>query len=246
MLQEMHVRVWWPAKAPALEVRTIPAQPASARTGPGGQLGPVVPGEPKDWAQLAQAVAACSACQLCVGRKTPVFYPEASPRQADWLVVGEPPNAEEERAGAAFVGQAGQLLDNMLRALQLRRDGSGGTGARVTNVVKCRPATPRNPQPDELATCARHLRTEIALVRPKVILAMGRIATQSLLGAEHAQLVDVPFGKLRGQVYRYQGVPLVVTYHPTNLLRAPEDKANAWADLCLARSVANGASPGVA
>jgi uracil-DNA glycosylase len=191
-----------------------------------------------DWPQLALAVATCAACKLSAGRKAPVFHPEAGPRQADWLLVGEPPNDEEERAGAPFVGPAGQLLDNMLRALQLSRDGSGSQGARLTNVVKCRPGQARTPQPDELASCAHYLRREIALVRPKVILAMGRFVAQSLLAAEHPQLASVPFAKLRGQVHRYHGVPLVVTYHPATLLRAGQDKAHAWADLCLARSVA--------
>ena len=239
MLQEMHVRVWWPMStgAAALETpvaaATVPAQAEPVR--PVAAAGPI---DAMDWPQLAQAVATCGACKLSAGRKAPVFYPQAHPRQADWLLIGEPPNDEEERAGAPFVGQAGQLLDNMLRALRLSRDGSGSQGAWLTNVVKCRPALVRTPQPDELASCAHYLRREIALVRPRVILAMGRFAAQSLLAADHPQLANVPFAKLRGQVYRYHGVPLVVTYHPATLLRAGQDKANAWADLCLARSVA--------
>ena len=191
-----------------------------------------------DWPVLASTIAGCTACQLCSGRKAPVFTSEPSPRQADWLVVGEPPDEQEERAGTPFAGQAGQLLDNMLRALQLTRDGTGSAGARLTNIVKCRTAPVRNPQADELAICAMYLRREIALVQPKVIVAMGRFAAMSLLGDSGPELASLPFGKLRGQVHRYHGVPVVVTHHPGRLLRAREDKAGAWADLCLAQSVA--------
>ena len=157
--------------------------------------------------------------------------------------MGEPPDELEERAGVPLAGQAGQLLDNMLRSVQLTRNGSGATGARLTNIVKCRTAPVRNPQADELASCAAYLRREIALVQPKVILAMGRFAALSLLGDSSPELANRPFGKLRGRVHRYHGVPVVVTYHPGRLLRAQEDKANAWADLCLAQSVAHQGLP---
>ena len=262
MLQEMHVRVWWPrgvdaveeaagpAVAPAAAAAATPA-PLPAATPPMAavpmaratlaQDAPVRPiGEvgAMDWPALAAAIADCTACKLCVGRKAPVFEVGPSPGQADWLVVGEPPDEQEERAGRPFAGQAGQLLDNMLRSVQLTRNGSGGAGARLTNVVKCRPAVVRNPQADELATCAAYLQREITLAQPKVILALGRFAALSLLGAGSPELAGLPFGKLRGQVHRYQGIPVVVTYHPSRLLRAQEDKAGAWADLCLAQSVA--------
>lgn len=261
MLEEMHVRVWWPEAAepealpvtaqvvssapppvarPAVAV--MQAQPAApAGLAPGGAIDEL---QSMDWPALAGTIGACTACGLCTGRKAPVFQPEAGARQADWLVVGEPPDEQEERAGSAFAGQSGQLMDNMLRALGLARNGSGGTGARLSNVVKCRTVPVRNPQPDELARCAVYLRREIALVQPKVILAMGRFAALSLLGESAPELAALPFGKLRGKVHLYHGVPLVVTYHPGRLLRAQEDKAGAWADLCLAQSVVRGGPPG--
>lgn len=191
-----------------------------------------------DWAQLYTAVQACTACGRCTGRKAPVFVAEPQPRQADWLVVGEPPDDDEERAGTPFVGNTGQLLDNMLRAVRVGRDGQGRAGARLTPVVKCRPAAVHNPTPDELAQCAVFLRREIALTRPRVIVAMGRFAALSLLAADHPELLQLPFGQMRGTVYRSMGVPVVVTYHPSKLLRAPEHKAHAWADLCLAQAQA--------
>jgi len=200
-----------------------------------------------DWPTLAQAIADCQACQLCSGRRAPVFggSDAAAPRQADWLVVGEPPDEAEERLGAPFADQAGQLLDNMLKAVGVSRRGAedGATAAAaakaayVTNVVKCLPATVRNPTPQELAVCENFLRREVALVRPKVILAMGRFAAQTLLHGSLPEGSKTPFGKLRGQIYRYQGIPVVVTYHPRYLLRTQQDKARAWADLCLALDV---------
>ena len=193
-----------------------------------------------DWPTLAHTIANCQACQLCTGRRSPVFGAANAPRQADWLVVGEPPEDAEERLGAPFADQAGQLLDNMLKAVGVsRRDAqsSGSTAAYVTNVVKCRPAVVRNPEPQELAICESFLRREVVLVQPKVILAMGRFAAQTLLRDSLPEVASIPLGKLRGQIYRYQGIPVVVTYHPSYLLRTQQDKARAWADLCLALDV---------
>ena len=242
MLKEMHVPVWWPqTHAPVLQDEPHPVVVKAPDIGPPvaqtALHAPVAPADDMNWPELAAAVSVCTACTLCIGRKAPVFAAEPSARQTDWLIVGEPPDESEERAGVPFADQAGQLLDNMLRAVQLARDGTGNAGARITNVVKCRTAPVRNPQAEELATCAAYLRREIALVRPKVILAMGRFAALSLLAESSPELASLPFGKLRGQVYRYQGVPVVVTYHPSRLLRAQEDKVGAWADLCLAQSV---------
>ena len=196
-----------------------------------------------DWPLLARTVANCQACKLCIGRRAPVFAGGDEPGPADWLVVTEPPEEPEERAVRPQVEQAGQLLDNMLRALGVsRQDGpaSGDQGhsaarAYVTSAVKCRPAVVRNPSLDELAVCGTYLRREIALVQPKVILAMGRFAAQALLQGSVAEVANTPLGKLRGQVYRYQGLPVVVTYPPVYLLRTQQDKARAWADLCLAQ-----------
>lgn len=230
-----------PATRAKAQAATLPQQPTAV---PGGDAtpAPAAPAAPgidgMDWPALTRSVLGCSACGLCVGRKAAVFSPEPIPRQADWLVLGEPPDEYEERAGLAFAGAPGELLDNMLRAVSLTRDGVGSAGARVTNVVKCRPAAVRNPLPGELATCAVYLRREISLVQPKVILAMGRFAAQSLLGSGNPELAGLPFGRLRGQVHRFEGVPVVVTHHPARLLRAGEDKAGAWADLCLAQSAA--------
>lgn len=192
-----------------------------------------------DWPTLAQAVAVCGACPLCKGRRAPVFggAQAEAPRQADWLVLGEPPDEAEERAGLPFAEQAGQLLDNMLKAL-----GQSRASAYVTNVVKCRSGDARNPTPQELATCEHFLRREVALVQPKVILALGRFAAQTLLQASLPEVARVPLGKLRGQVYQYQGIPVVVSYHPTSMLLRPLEKARAWADLCLAQEALHGRS----
>ena len=148
--------------------------------------------------------------------------------QADWLVVGDPPYADEDGQGQPFVEQAGVLLDNMLKAVGASRGGAARRGAHLSNVVKCRPPSGRLPQAAELAQCAHYLQREVALVQPKIILAMGRFAVQSLLRSTDA------IGKLRGRVHHYQGVPLIVTYHPAYLLRNLEEKARAWDDLCLA------------
>jgi len=176
-----------------------------------------------EWDALAQAVAQCRACRLCTGRHNTVFG--VGDRQADWLIVGEAPGEQEDLQGEPFVGQAGKLLDNMLRALGLQRQHK----VYIANVLKCRPPGNRNPEPDEVAQCEPFLRRQVELLRPKIILAMGRFAVQSLLATNE------PIGRLRGRVHQYQGVPLVVTYHPAYLLRNLPEKAKAWADLCLAR-----------
>lgn len=198
-----------------------------------------------DWPALTEAVAACQACELCTGRRAPVFggADAQAPQRADWLVVGEPPDDIDERFGTPLAEQAGQLLDNMLKAVGVSRRSaaSTGLGAYVTNVVKCRPAMMRNPTSQELAVCEHWLRREVALVQPKVILAMGRFAAQTLLHGSLPEGTKLPFGKLRGQLYHYQGIPVVVTYHPTYLLRNPLEKARAWADLCLALATVRGA-----
>ena len=177
------------------------------------------------WDALEQAVASCRACQLCEGRRNTVFG--MGDRQADWLIVGEAPGENEDLQGEPFVDQAGKLLDNMLKALGLDRQHK----VYIANVLKCRPPGDRNPEPQELARCEPFLRRQVELLQPKIILAMGRFAVQSLLGS------DEPIGKLRGRSHEYMGVPVVVTYHPAYLLRNLAEKAKAWADLCLALEV---------
>lgn len=210
----------------------VATQPAPADQ-PGGLPGDVAT---LDWPALTQTVANCQVCALATGRRAPVFGAADGLQRADWLLVGEPPDEAEERLGAPFADAAGQLLDNMLKAVGVSRraGGDAAASAYATNAVKCRPANVRNPEPAELAVCEHYLRREVALVQPKVILAMGRFAAQALLQASHPELISTPLGKLRGRVYRYHDIPVVVTYHPSYLLRTQQDKARAWADLCLA------------
>jgi uracil-DNA glycosylase family 4 len=182
-----------------------------------------------DWPQLKAKVAGCTDCKLRAGCTQTVFG--VGDESAQWLLVGEAPGAEEDRLGEPFVGQAGRLLDNMLAAISLSR----GKNVYIANVLKCRPPGNRNPEPEEVAKCSPHLLRQIGLIRPRLILAMGRFAAQTLLGT------DATIASLRGRVHRYAGVPLVVTYHPAYLLRNLPDKAKAWADLRFAaRTIAGG------
>ena len=186
------------------------------------------------WSELRDAVVGCRACALCESRQQAVFG-VGHPR-AHWMVIGEAPGEQEDQRGEPFVGPAGQLLDNMLRALGLSRDeGPPERQVFIANTLKCRPPKNRNPDPAETAQCAPFLERQIALVQPRIILAMGRFAAQAQLASE------LPLGKLRGAVHDWRGVPVVVTYHPAYLLRAPTEKARAWEDLCLAANVAQGA-----
>lgn len=238
MLLEMGVRVWWPYADRAAS-EPLPHEPG-VQAAPIARLAAVEASavDQLDWQALGHAVQACTACGLCEGRKAPVFPTDPAPTQADWLIVGEAPDEQEERAGSPFVGEVGQLLDNILRAVQCRRDGQGAGGARLTSVVKCRPAVVRPPTVQELAQCAMFLQREIVLTRPRVILAMGRYAAMSLLAEDYPQVLQLPLGQLRGGEFHVRGIPVVVTYHPVKLLRAPQEKANAWIDLCRARKLA--------
>ena len=264
MLAEIGVRVWQRADAPApatplvtttavVPVSVTPisiaasAISARAEQPKGLQQTPVQPDSPPfaatheraaiaamPWPELQQAVATCQACALCKSRTNTVFG--VGHPQADWLVVGEAPGENEDLQGEPFVGAAGQLLDNMLKAIGMTRSAENKrSGVYITNTLKCRPPGNRNPEAGELAQCAPFLQRQVELVQPKIILAMGRFAVQSLLGSTE------PLGKLRGRVHAYpvgdSSVPLVVTYHPAYLLRNLPDKAKAWADLCLAQSV---------
>ncbi len=261
MLRAMGLRVWSPPQKPpqredgiaevepdarplpveaprraAPAVSVVEALPTSLRQPPAAPVAahaPVSQDERQqaiarmDWDELRQSVAGCRACGLCESRKNTVFG--VGNTRANWMIVGEAPGENEDLQGEPFVGQAGKLLDNMLRALKLGRgEGPPEQQVYIANTLKCRPPRNRNPEPDELAKCEPYLDRQIALIQPKVILAMGRFAVQSLLRSSE------PIGRLRGRVHRYQGVPLVVTYHPAYLLRNLPDKAKAWEDLCLA------------
>ena len=187
-----------------------------------------------DWDALARTAADCQACGLCAGRSHSMLQAQSG-RRARWMVVGDPPNEDEDAAGQPFTGEDGLLLSNMLKAVGATRGDvvPGLEAAYVTAVSKCRPPQGRVPQPAELAQCAAYLQREIALVQPAVIVAMGRFANQVLL-QEHPQDAALPLDRQRGKVYRYQGVPVLVTYSPQALRRRPADKAKAWADLCMA------------
>src|ERR1700685_4184918 len=179
-----------------------------------------------DWPELRARVAACTRCPLCATRTQTVFG--VGNLQAEWLVVGEAPGADEDRQGEPFVGRAGQLLNSMLRAIGLARE-----QVYIANVLKCRPPGNRDPTAFEASECLPYLEQQIALLKPKLMLAVGRIAAQNLLRTE------VSLGRLRQQVHRFgrSQVPLVVTYHPAYLLRTPADKRKAWEDLKFAREV---------
>ncbi|TCS70563.1 DNA polymerase [Sulfuritortus calidifontis] len=181
-----------------------------------------------DLAQLREAVLNCTRCELHQTRKQGVFG--VGDPNADWLIVGEAPGADEDRLGEPFVGQAGKLLDAMLGAIGLQR----GRKVYIANVLKSRPPGNRDPRPEEVAACLPYLERQIELIRPKLIVALGRIAAQSLL------VTDAPLARLRGRLHVYRGLPLVVTYHPAYLLRNPADKARAWEDLLLARATMRG------
>jgi len=182
----------------------------------------------KTWIELKQAVQGCVACSLHKSRTQTVFG--VGDEQADWMLIGEAPGGEEDRLGDPFVGQAGKLLDNMLAAIGLKR----GDNVYIANVLKCRPPGNRNPQPEEVEKCSPHLRRQIELIAPKLIIAMGRFAAQTLLGT------DASIASLRGRVHAHAGVPLIVTYHPAYLLRNLPDKAKAWEDLVFARKTMAG------
>jgi uracil-DNA glycosylase len=212
-------------------------QPVATPTSPTVACKPLPEGvSHMDWDSLHAAVKACQSCALSGARQMPVWGGAAAP--ADWMVVGDLPSPEDDQQGQPFTGPEGVLLDNMLKAVGVRRQGmphtaqTTGVEAYLTCAVKCRPPAGRNPEASELAVCAAYLSRQVALAKPKVILAMGRFAIQSLLGSTE------PMGKMRGTVHEFQGVPVVVTYHPTNLLRTPADKAKAWTDLVLALKVA--------
>ncbi|MDP5239552.1 uracil-DNA glycosylase [Uliginosibacterium sp. 31-16] len=242
-------RVETSSPEPAPEVlATVEATPAISLTRAGDEISVIVepasllPAEPllepasampaaqapsgvacMDWPALSEAVSACRACTLCERRKQAVLG--VGDVQADWLFVGEGPGADEDERGEPFVGQAGKLLDAMLAAIQLKR----GENVYIANAVKCRPPGNRTPEANEIEACRPFLERQIALIRPKLIVALGRPAAQTLIGGE------VKIGAARGRLFSYLDVPVIVSYHPAYLLRNLEDKARAWEDLCFAQ-----------
>jgi DNA polymerase len=207
-----------PEALDAARVTSTPALRASPAPGPALETF-------SEWQPLRERVAACTACELCKTRTQTVFG--VGNTQADWLIIGEAPGAEEDRQGEPFVGRAGQLLNAMLLAIGLPRE-----TVFIANILKCRPPGNRDPKPHEVARCLPYLAAQIALLKPKIMLAVGRIAAQNLLGT------DMPLARLRGKLHHFgaANTPLVITYHPAYLLRSPADKRKAWEDLKFARA----------
>ena len=206
----------------------VPRGPMAASARPAGEADSVPAGETAllDWATLRSTVAGCTLCGLHSTRTQTVFG--VGDPHAQWLVIGEAPGAEEDARGEPFVGRAGGLLNSMLKAIGLSRE-----QVFIANILKCRPPGNRDPRPEEAIACRPYLERQIALIDPKIILAVGRIAAQNLLNT------DAPIGKLRGRLHTFgaQRRPLVVTYHPAYLLRSPGEKRKAWTDLKLAMQV---------
>ena len=207
-LQAMGIDVWLPRDADEPEgTSDIGVEPVAA-----ADLG---------WEDLRQCVSNCSRCELAKSRTKTVFG--VGNQKADWMIIGEAPGAEEDRRGEPFVGRAGKMLDEMLRAI-----GQGRDSVFIANILKCRPPDNRDPKPAEAAECREYLERQIALVQPKIILAVGKIAAQNLTGS------DDPVGRMRGRSHALNGIPMVVTYHPAYLLRSPSQKRKSWSDLSLA------------
>jgi DNA polymerase len=230
-LDALGITLWEPRPAGA----GIPATPVAAESVVAREV-PVVPAQPRladtgavdsgAWTALEAEVRACTKCALHKTRTQTVFG--VGNRNARWMFIGEAPGADEDRQGEPFVGKAGQLLNAILFAMGLKRE-----EVYIANVLKCRPPGNRDPQPEEVEQCEPYLIRQIELIRPRLIVALGRHAAHSLLKTE------VPLGKLRGQKLSYHGTPLFVTYHPAYLLRNPADKRKVWDDLCRARDAMN-------
>lgn len=204
-----------PIKPYTAEVAISPIQPASKP-----QVTNIA--ENMNWEQLAHKVSICENCKLCENRTQTVL--ERGNRNAKWMFIGEGPGEQEDLQGRPFVGASGQLLDKMIAAMQLNIEND----VYIANVIKCRPPRNRNPEPEEISSCKNYLLQQINLVKPQMIITLGRYAVQTLLDTELA------VGKLRGKVHHYQDIPLIATYHPSYLLRTPSAKKDAWDDLQLA------------
>ena len=214
-LQAMGIDVWVSRQSQA----TVPAEEMRYEAHVGEKLiAPVIPDIQDNWTDLSNEVVACQRCQLCETRTQTVFG--TGNQQADWMFIGEAPGQNEDLEGKPFVGKAGQLLTEMIRALGLSRE-----KVFIANTLKCRPPGNRDPKAEEVAACSDFLQRQIALVRPKIILAVGRVAAQNLLKTQE------PLAKLRGVVHKLDNTPLIVIYHPAYLLRSLLEKRKAWDDL---------------
>ncbi len=221
-LDAMAIQVW-EARATAADTRPSRESAAPEDTRGGEE-------HRGNWRPLQQQVQECVRCELSKTRTHTVFG--AGNESADWMFVGEAPGAEEDRQGLPFVGRAGRLLTAMIGALGMSRE-----EVYIANVLKCRPPNNRDPMGAEVRECESYLHQQVAHVRPKIIVALGRFAAQSLVKTTR------PIGKLRNQVFQFEAseIPLIVTYHPAYLLRNPLDKRKAWQDLCLARRILDSA-----
>ncbi len=221
MLRELELLPVWKLRAEPMPAekseKTINLQTALV-------LAPRASIETMDWQALQACVKDCQACGLAKTRTQTVFG--VGDENADWLIIGEAPGAEEDKRGEPFVGRAGKLLDNMLAAIELKR----GENVYIANVLKCRPPENRDPHGEEVIQCDPYLKRQVELIKPKLIIALGKFAAQSLLNS------DATVTSMRGKLHHYCGVPVIVTYHPAYLLRNLADKAKAWDDLCLAKS----------
>jgi uracil-DNA glycosylase family 4 len=231
MLREMDLSPQWhlragTAQVPALQEEAQAPAPGIVQSATATQ--PPVSGDRRvtimrmDWTQIKASVASCTACVLHARRNKTVFG--VGDENADWLFVGEGPGADEDAQGEPFVGQAGKLLDSMLTAIKLKRSDN----VYIANVVKCRPPGNRNPEAAEAQACEPYLHRQIDLIKPKLIIALGKVAAVNLLARE------ATVASMRNKVHQYRGIPLIVTYHPAYLLRNLPDKARAWEDLCFA------------
>ena len=236
MLREMDLSPQWHARgAVEAPVAVAPLQDAA-----GTEAVPIAADDHQrrtgimrmDWPQLKACVASCTHCALHTRRNKTVFG--VGDENADWLFVGEGPGADEDAQGEPFVGQAGKLLDSMLAAIQLQR----GSNVYIANVVKCRPPGNRNPEAGEALACEPFLHRQIDLIKPKLIVALGKVAATNLLAREAS------VASLRNTVHQYRGIPLIVTYHPAYLLRSLQEKARAWEDLCFALDTLEGLKSG--
>ncbi len=227
MLEEMGLGPVWRLRDRAGAASA--QEPAAAEAPLAYRPSPVTDGDDRratimrmEWPELKARVAGCTDCPLHANRNKTVFG--VGDENADWLFVGEGPGADEDAQGEPFVGQAGKLLDNMLAAIRLER----GANVYIANILKCRPPGNRNPEPHEALQCEPYLHRQIELIRPKLIIALGRVAAANLLAS------DASVASMRGRIHRYRGIPLIVTYHPAYLLRNLADKSKAWADLLFA------------